>query len=183
MIEVEVKVSVKNKEQLEERLLQKGFLKGDLLKESDFYFDNVSGDIRGEDKALRIRSCENLTTNLIENLLTFKGPKMDTISMTREEMEIKIENAGIGKKILQSLGYVQIYPVIKLRQYFRFEKMTACLDQVENLGDFLELEIIVQEENKKEAALDQIVSLLSDLGYKQEDIIRTSYLSMLQSLL
>lgn len=181
MIEVEIKVSAKNKEKIEEKLLQKGFWKGDLLKESDFYFDNESGNIRKNDKALRIRSCENLTTNSAENFMTFKGPKIDAISMTRQELEMKIGNTEIGEEILKSLGYTLIYPVIKLRQYFYFEDVTACLDQVENLGDFLELEIIVQQEEEKEAALNRIISLLSGLGYKQEEIIRTSYLSMLQS--
>ena len=41
MVEVEVKIPVKNKKQVEEKLLELGFLKGDLLKESDFYFDNA----------------------------------------------------------------------------------------------------------------------------------------------
>ena len=56
-----------------------------------------------------------------------------------------------------------------------------CLDQVEDLGDFLELEIVVSEENEKADALNKIISLLHDFGYGADDIIRTSYLSMLQN--
>ena len=58
--------------------------------------------------------------------------------------------------------------------------MTACLDQVEGLGDFLELEVIVENEEDREEALDLVLSLLGELGYEKGDIIRTSYLSMLQ---
>lgn len=183
MIEVEIKVLVKNKEALEEKLLQAGFAKSDLQKESDFYFDNELGNIRKKDQALRIRSCENLTMNRKENFMTYKGPKMDKISMTRKELEIKIENAETGKEILKALGYAPVYPVIKLRQYYHKELMTACLDQVENLGEFLELEMIVQQEKEKEIALEKIISLLHELGYESEEIIRTSYLSMLQNQL
>lgn len=178
MIEVEIKVLVKNKEDLEKKLLQAGFVKSDLLKESDFYFDNEFGNIRKSDQALRIRNCENLTTNLTENFITYKGPKMDEISMTRKELEMKIESAETGKAILHSLGYVAFPPVIKLRQHFQQGEITACLDQVENLGEFLELEIIVQQEREK--ALEKIISLLHELGYQSEEIIKTSYLSMLQ---
>ncbi|MBQ7838918.1 MAG: class IV adenylate cyclase [Lachnospiraceae bacterium] len=181
MIEVEIKVSIKNKNQTEEKLQQIGFEKRDLVEESDVYFDKDRNALKSQDMALRIRSCKNLMTNTTENFMTYKGPKMDDISMTRKELEMKIENAEIGKEILRSLGYEWVYPVKKLRQYFCRNEMTACLDSVENLGEFLELEIVLPQENEKEAALNEIISLLRELGYEQGDIIRTSYLSMLHS--
>lgn len=181
MVEVEVKVSVRNRVYLEEKLLEKGFLKGDLLKESDYYFDNACHEIREKDMALRIRSCENLSMNTTETFMTYKGPKLDQVSMTRKELEMKIESAEIGRDILKSLGYTEVPPVVKLRQEFHMDRMNACLDRVENLGDFLELEIVVAQENEKENALNQLILLLHELGYEREDIIRTSYLSMLQN--
>ncbi len=181
MIEVEVKVSVKDRKQAEEKLLQKGFSKGELLRESDFYFESKYNNLKEKDMALRIRSCENLTMNSSENFMTFKGPKMDDISMTRKEVEMKIENAETGKEILRSLGYEAVYPVLKLRQHFYMGELTACLDRVDGLGEFLELEIIVPQENEKAAALNKIISLLHELEYETEEIIRTSYLSMLQN--
>ncbi|MBO5159146.1 MAG: class IV adenylate cyclase [Lachnospiraceae bacterium] len=181
MVEVEVKIPVKNKKQVEEKLLELGFLKGDLLKESDFYFDNACHELKEKDMALRIRSCENLTTSTTEHFITYKGPKMDKISMTRKELETKIESAETGREILKSLGYTEVPPVIKRRQELHKDQMNACLDQVEHLGDFLELEIVVQQESEKENALNELISLLYELGYQAEDIIRTSYLSMLQN--
>lgn len=180
MIEVEVKVAVKNRLQIENSLQQLGFEKGDLLKESDYYFDSKFNKLREQDMALRIRSCENLTSNTAEHFMTFKGPKLDSISMTRKELETKIESAETGIEILCSLGYEPILPVHKLRQHLAMGEITACLDQVEELGDFLELEIIVQQESEREAALNQIITLLNELGYAPTEIIRTSYLSMLQ---
>ena len=80
--------------------------------------------------------------------MTFKGPKIDTVSMTRKELEMQVESAEVGKEILCSLGYTQMYPVIKNRQYYHKDHITACLDRVDQLGDFLELEIIVNGENE-----------------------------------
>ena len=71
MIEVEIKVAVKNKLLIEEKLLQTGFSKGDLLKESDFYFDSDYNKLKENDMALRIRSCENLTQDSTESFITF----------------------------------------------------------------------------------------------------------------
>lgn len=180
MVEVEIKVSVKERNLLEEKLMQSGFVKGDLLKESDFYFDSDFHKIKENGMALRIRSCENLTANSVENFMTFKGPKMDQISMTRKELEMQIESAEIGKEIFTSLGYTLVRPVIKRRQYFHRDTITACLDQVEDLGDFMELEIVVSQEAEKDAALSGIFTLLSEVGYEVGDVINTSYLSMLQ---
>ena len=181
MIEVEVKVPVKNRILIEDALLQMGFAKGDLVKESDFYFDSSLHKLKDNDMALRVRMCENLTVGSTEHTMTFKGPKMDTISMTRKELEMNIEDTGIGKEILISLGYEPVPPVIKLRQHFHRKQITACLDQVERLGEFLELEIVVSQAQKKDAALNEILSLLQALEYKPEEIIRTSYLSMIQN--
>ena len=65
-----------------------------------------------------------------------------------------------------------------LRQYYHRDNITACVDAVTNLGDYLELEIIVDEEEKREAALDQLEQILHTLGYSMQDTTRTSYLSM-----
>ncbi len=180
MVEVEIKVCIQNKAGLKQKLEQLGFMKESLLRETDWYFDNAEGSFRKSDKALRIRHCENLTSKESISYITYKGPKLDNISMTRKELEIRIDDAKTGKEILTNLGFSPVFPVMKLRQYFRKDTMTACLDQVEDLGDFLELEVIVENEDEREAALHRIFKLLEKLGYEKGEIIRTSYLSMLQ---
>ena len=179
MIEVEMKIKVNDKVKIEEKLLQHGFELGDMVSESDLYYDNTAHEMRINDKALRIRSCENLTAGSRESYLTFKGPKLDQISMTRKEVEIKIDDENSGKEFLKALGYQLIAPVRKTRQYLYKGEITACIDQVENLGDFLELEIVTTEE-ERETALDTLVKLLNQLGYEAGETICTSYLSMLQ---
>ena len=180
MIEVEVKVSVENTETVENLLLQKGLHKGKFVKECDFYFDNLKNDIRNGDQALRIRSCEDFSTGKIIAFMTHKGPKMDQISMTRPEVELEITDANVGIQLITSLGYTKQYPVIKCRQYFHKEQMTVCLDQVDKLGDFLEVEMIVEKEEEKANALNEILEFLQELGYSKEHLLRKSYLSMLQ---
>lgn len=180
MIEVEVKVKIKDREEIAQKLIALGFKLGHEKKETDLYFDNQEGIFRKGDKALRIRQCENLTTKENVSYMTYKGPKLDHISMTRKELEMKIENGETGTEILKNLGFLPVCPVMKLRQYFHNDSMTACLDQVEGLGDYLELEIIVENEENREEALIRIIGLLKCLGYEKEEIIRTSYLSMLQ---
>ena len=181
MIEVEIKIKIKDANLAEENLQKLGFSKGDFLKEFDIYFDNLEHEIKKSDGALRIRSSKNITLNQQAHYLTFKGPKLDQVSNTRKEIEIRIEDGEKGKAILSSLGYTLVYPVIKTRQYYHFNEITACLDQVENLGNFLEMEVIVSSECERENALGQLFSLLQKMGYQPQDVVRTSYLTMLMS--
>ena len=69
----------------------------------------------------------------------------------------------------------------KLRQYSQKGRITACVDQVESLGSFLELEILVDSPEQKESALQSIEALLLDMGSSLKETTRKSYLSMLLS--
>ena len=50
---------------------------------------------------------------------------------------------------------------------------------IAGLGDYLELEIIVETEEEREGALQRIENVLVSLGYSMKDTTRHSYLSML----
>ena len=58
--------------------------------------------------------------------------------------------------------------------------MTAAADKVENLGSFLELEIIVAKEEERADGLDMIYEVMRMLGCEKTEIVRESYLSMLE---
>lgn len=151
MIEVEIKLPLFRRSVTERTLTAFGFKPGNLVKESDFYFTSDFHDFMKTDEALRIRTCDNFNTRETASFLTYKGAKLDTVSTTRKELETRIDDAETTREILISLGYKRLYPVTKLRQYYHKGMMTACVDQVEGLGSFLELEILVNtlEEKRK----------------------------------
>ncbi len=62
-------------------------------------------------------------------------------------------------------------------------EMTVCLDRVEGLGDFMELEILVESDEEREEAVRQMENVLRELGYEMRDTVRRSYLSMLEGKL
>lgn len=169
-----------SREEVGQQLISLGFSEGELVKESDLYFNGEIHDFKKMDEALRIRKSENLTTGESKAVITYKGPKLDCVSMTRKELETGVENADVCREIFTSIGFQQFFPVHKFRQYYHSGHMTACLDQVKNLGEFLELEVIVPEEKDRENALQQIEYILEKMGRRMKETIRTSYLSMLQ---
>ena len=123
----------------------------------------------------------DLLTDESEVVITYKGKKLDQVSMSRKELETGVADAEVCIQIFESLGFKMIPPkVIKNRQEYRLNHMTACIDQVQDLGDYLELEMLVPENDSKDSALRQIEKMLQKFGYTMEDTTRNSYLSMLQ---
>ena len=112
-------------------------------------------------------------------VITYKGKKLDNRSMAREELEMEIPDAEIGKTLLSRIGFYSVPVLEKKRRYLRRGEMTACVDQVTGLGDYLELEIIVETEAEREGVLQKIEEVLTGLGYSMKDTTRHSYLSML----
>ena len=100
--------------------------------------------------------------------------------MSREETEIQFSDFDAMQKILVSLGFQPVFPVVKEREYYDGKDMTACLDYVNGLGWFLELEVMADGETEYENALALLRKQVEVLGYKMEDTTRTSYLSMLE---
>lgn len=178
MIEVEVKLPVEDLRKIEEKLAVCGFVESARLRETDIYFKSEFHDFRALDEALRIRSIEDLYTNKITSVITFKGAKLDKISMSRPELETMVGDFGISREILERIGFTPVTPVEKLRKIMKKDDVEACLDMVTGLGTFLELEIMADEESKDEA-LKRIALILDGLGLSFEDTVRNSYLSML----
>lgn len=182
-IEVEIKLKIEDRAELIKKLKDQHFTAGKTVLESDLYFTSEHHDMKACDEALRVRRVEEKDTGKQAAYLTYKGKKLDTCSMTRKELELEISDGETGIELLKSIGFYPTTPVEKLRQYFHRERMTACVDQVTGLGDFLELEIMVEDETKRAAALSEIEMLLEQLGYTMQDTTRTSYLSMIEESL
>lgn len=181
MIEVEIKLPVHRRSAIEKGLTALGFTAGSLIRESDIYFTSPEHDFMHTDEALRIRTSENYTAASSSSFLTYKGPKIDKISTTRKELETKIEDSEVCRSILHCLGYTELAPVRKLRQYYHKDTITACVDQVEELGSFLELEILVETKEQRPEALKKIETILHDLDYSMKETTRFSYLYMLRN--
>ena len=187
MSEVEIKLPLRRQEKTEETgriaevLCSMGFRKAARFRQRDTYFDNEAGEIRGGGKALRIRETEDLMKGIVTAELNFKGPRMDQVSMTRQELETEVGQAETGRRILAALGFSPVLPeVVKERTEYRRKEITAALDRVEGLGDFLELEILADEETENGKVLQKLEELLGELGYQMGDTVTRSYLSMLQ---
>ena len=112
MIEVEVKLPVADLDTIKGKLLKMGFKETAIIKEHDTYFDNRQGDIRANGEALRVRETKDHLTGESRAQINFKGKKLDTCTMTREELETGVEDGAICRNILQAIGYAPATPEV-----------------------------------------------------------------------
>ena len=178
MLEVEVKIRTDLTE-CRRRLSELGFSEGTTVYERDTYYNGRSTDLPSEDKALRIREHRDLTKGETSYVLNFKGPRLDKVTMTREETQFEVPTFSHGDKVLRGLGFEPAGGVEKTRVHFQKEEIVCCLDKVTDLGDFLEVEILAEDEEGYRIAVGKIEALLSALGLKLAETLRDSYLTML----
>lgn len=181
-IEVELKVKIKDKEEIINNLKNLNFIEKDLVIETDTYFNSQHHNFIALDEALRVRNVVNKSTNESKSFVTYKGAKLDSISMSRKELETEVKDSSVVKEILQNIGFTPVTPLMKERLYLKNNNITACVDTVNGLGDYLELEIIAENNSEKEKSLKILENLLIKLGYSLNDTINTSYLSMLMNI-
>lgn len=179
MIEVEIKASVDDHSRIADNLTSLGFKKNKTVIETDIYFNGNNRDFRHTDEALRLRSAKNAEDGTELSFITYKGSKLDNISQTRKEYEVPIEKSDIMYDIFSLLGYQPMISVSKTRQYYSRNGIAACLDKVEGLGSFIELEILEKTENSFGDSVSKLLSLLSELGVPETALTRKSYLELL----
>jgi adenylate cyclase class 2 len=176
--EVELKFPVPDVAVVEKRVAELGATIADRRLEVDLYFAHPAKDFAQTDEALRIRTIGEA------NYVTYKGPKIDQTTKTREEIELPLpggpQGYAEGRRLLEALGF---RPVAEVRKHRRKAKIAwqgrnveASLDEVDSLGAFVELELIASAD-ELEPAKETILQLAASLGLSGSQ--KRSYLEML----
>ena len=181
MLEVEFKASLEGipPAQIEDRWRSLGFIPATQQREEDTYYGAPGRDFHRSDEALRLRRRTCLPDGPVENLLTYKGPKLDTVSRTRREYEVAVSDGETAARLLEALGYTPDHTVRKNRRELKKDGVTLCLDEVEGLGRFIELEKLVEDGGDRDAARQELLELLEMLGVPRKNLTRFSYLEQL----
>jgi len=178
LFEVEQKFHLVNAEPIEAWINKQGVVLNDPIKQIDRYFAHPQRDFATTDEALRLRHCGG------ENVITYKGPKIDAETKTRRELELPIAAGSSGLEdfgeLLVALGFKPVSEVSKERRTAKIvhegTHVELCLDDVTDVGSFIELEIVA-DESKLDAAKATLANLAFELKLSKPE--RRSYLEML----
>ena len=131
--EVEQKFPVSGFAQIEAKLSAIGVKVSAPQEEIDTYYAHPSRDFAQTDEALRIRQIGTATW------ITYKGPKVDTSTKTRREIELPLSEdpklAGDWAGLLKALGFMPVGQVHKIRRKaavpWQGQEIIATLDAAE----------------------------------------------------
>lgn len=102
------------------------------------------------------------------------GPKVSEFSL------VPTETPGLLREMLaRALGTSG--RVRKSRRLYLIGRTRVHLDRVEDLGTFLELEVVLGEEEAVEAGEAEAHRLLAALGVAAEDLVQGAYLDLMSS--
>ena len=175
--EVEQKYAVRNLAELESGLTQLNTTWGDTLSQRDAYYNHPGRDFAQTDEALRIRSSAGTTW------ITYKGPRIDLTTKTRREIDLPLAESATmqqAEQLLESLGFEFVAMVEKQRRCgslnWQGQQIEIALDEVEGLGQFIEIEILA-EETELQWAQQRVQQVATAL--KLSDGITAGYLDLL----
>ncbi len=165
---MEIEVKFRLDREVEEAIRQ--FATFEIEKvEEDIYFNSPYRDFRETDEALRVRKdVEGFS-------ITYKGPKVDSETKSREEIKLRVDDFNAAVELLKKLGFKEAGRVVKNRKIYRAGNAIICLDDVEGLGKFVEIEI---ECDDLEEGKQKVFGIAEKLGFDRKESIRKSYLEM-----
>ncbi|GFS30218.1 CYTH domain-containing protein [Nephila pilipes] len=142
-----------------------------VMHQVDTYFKIPSG-------RLKLRQIENQRTELIYyDRPDTEGPKLSKYS--KQEFQNFEEAEGLKKVLESSLGLVGM--VDKQRYLYMHGQTRIHVDDVKNLGHFMELEVVLKEGETIEYGEKIAHDLMLKLGIQKEDLLSGSYINLLEN--
>lgn len=167
--EIELRLEVKNKNELIKKLLKLGAKFKGKKKQTDILFDSKYFTFGDWDQALRLRTEVEDGKTTAE--LAFKGTPSHTEHghKVRDEFETSVDPEQT-RKIINSIGFWEAEVIEKEREDYEYKDLDIVIDTLE-FGTFIELE------GKPEA----IESLREKLGLQKATPVKEGYVALKRS--
>ncbi len=166
--EVEVKARVKNKSILLKKIKSLGIKLSKPITQRDRVFlpiGTLYENIGPGTIALRIREENNKT------LFTLKQRQEVELSTLEKELEIG-DKKTLGEIII-ILGFYEWVKINKKRSKAKYNNYEICIDEVQSLGTYIEVEKMTRGDSKK--TQEELFIFLETLGIKREERERRGY--------
>ncbi len=181
MREVEIKARVLAEELLRRNLELAGVALGGVIFQHDEVFgwpDVVVGRetgrlADGDSTAPWLRIRTEIVDGATTHYWTFKqsqGAHLDKL-----EYELRIDDVDAAKGMIAALGFVPYSDVKKRRQQGKVDDVTICVDAVEGLGMFVELEKMTKDDVPYEKIADELWAILERLGVDRANEVTKGY--------
>jgi len=170
MLNVEIKARTNNAEKAEKILLDLGAKYAGLDHQKDIYYQVAKGRLK-----LRIGNIEN-------SLIFYRRENQKGAKTSYFEIARLAHNSGIENVLNTALGVKII--VEKKRKIFYIDNVKFHIDQLDNLGDFIEIEAMdMNGQFTKSELQESCLSYMKKLKIANKDLVANSYADLILSQL
>ncbi len=170
MKEIEVKARLKNKEQVLEKIKLLDCVLSEPIRQIDTVYAKIIGNVEEylqNDHFVRIREKSDG-----KFIFTVKKPISRAV-LTKAEHETEIKDAKELEQALFLMGYQISNKVIKNRQTAHYGEFEICIDEVEKLGSFIEVEKM--SDGDIDLVRKELNEFLTSLDVSPEDEVHKGY--------
>ena len=166
MREIEIKLKVSDLASIEKQLIEKGCAISDSISQYDVIYSLKSSTEEFEsakegDVIIRIRHLKDKSEL---NLKKQKSNEMDNL-----EYETVVEDPKAMHLILTTLGWTPIIEIKKTRKKVKMGECEICLDTVDKLGTFIELEKMVDDDSSPDEVRAELFAIAREFGLSEKD--------------
>ncbi len=160
MFEVEVKAKVENLDYIKNRLIEKNarFLVTENQKDNVYGFKH---DFPPKDRGIIARIRKKNSRIVLE----FKEVNRGKGSV---ELKNEINEIEPYHNFLTKLNFHKFFEMHKTRNKYEFRGFTICLDDIQELGTYIEIEKLIDSEQLKQATMQECRKILEEIAPNAE---------------
>ena len=169
--EIEVKAKVRNLDDLVSKLKEIGCVLNEPVVQDDCIYNKKGIDLLSHNHGTSVLRIREQKGRIVFTLKKDRSNELDCI-----EKEIEVNDKNTLEEIIELLDYEKTVEVHKKRQKGKYGDYEICLDEVDGLGFFIEVEKMSDEDGEK--VQNELFDFLKKLGIEDEDRVFYGYDSM-----
>lgn len=169
MREVEVKARITNAADIARRLTQLGCVWSESLHQDDRVYNKKGDSLGAQYRGMVVLRIRNENGTSIVTLKQQQENEKDNI-----EREVVVDDPSAMHDILSIMGWQETIRVKKVRQTCSYNNLTVCLDEVEGLGSFVEVEKLTDGDGG-ERVQEELFQLLESWGVSRNQRVMEGY--------
>lgn len=170
MREVEIKAKLKNREAVMKKLAEFGCVFEPEVTQLDTVYTLATGSLEAYDSNknyLRLRVKNNGKV-----LFTIKQPQKNWLD--KIEYETEVSSKEMMEKALLLMDYKPAVTINKRRIITHYQGCEICIDDIDDLGSFIEMEQMTDDGNAEEIQ-EKLFKFFEQLGISRSDRVEVGY--------
>lgn len=167
-MEIEIKATFDDKEKLKSNLLKLGATQEKVKHQVDEYYNHPSRDTRKTKEYIRLRYKPGDKAGVFAR-------HVNVADGVTKEYEVGVEDVSMFKQILDGFNFPLLGTIDKKRETFKLNEFSVTIDEVKDIGNFLEIEVD-GEESQIEEKKKSCIELLKKLGLSEKNLCKNVWL-------